>query len=147
MGWRIQITVTEKDFVFGLGNKGLASLIELWLSIVVACLPTIVPLFSKYLKPFALKIRGVPEKPTMRRQLKEAQHTIGSSGSRPSKKKHFSVLGAGSLLELEEGKSFSTAGTEEGLSSTTEENEFSMSNPHAIRVRHDVRVYDEAQRH
>ncbi|KAL9120138.1 MAG: hypothetical protein Q9187_003308 [Circinaria calcarea] len=149
MGWRIQITVaslTKADFVYGLGNIGVASHLELWLGIIIACLPTLVPLFSKYLKPFASKIRGVPKKPTVRRQLKEARHTIGSSGSRPFKKKQFSALGTGSLLELEEGKNFSIARTTNGLPPTSEENESWISDQHVITVQHDVQVYSEAQK-
>lgn len=112
MGWRIQMTaqsVTQTDLVHGLGNIDLVTLLEVWIGIIVACLPTLTPLYSRYLSSVVSRIS---RKRTKQRQLKEAQHTIGSNGSRIFNKKNFNRLNKeASLLELEEGKNFSNAET------------------------------------
>lgn len=103
MGWRIQVTVlavTQTDFVYGLGNIGLVAHLEVWLGMIIACLPTLPPLYSKYLSPVLSRITGLSGKSTEPRQLKEAQRSIGSSEPRNFSKKHFNRLDNDSLLEL-----------------------------------------------
>lgn len=54
MAWRIQATyVSEKnpDFVYSLATIGLISGLELWLGILVACMPTILPVIQTYVRP------------------------------------------------------------------------------------------------
>ena len=152
MGWRIQITVqatTEKDFVYGLGNIGLVTHLEVWLGIIVACLPTLTPLFSKYVGPMVSKISGGSSgKRSGQRQLREAQNTIGG-GSGGYSKKNYGRLDKDSLLdrELEEGKSFRKSEAVVGTHSvTSEEDDHWMHDPNAIGVRHDVQVYYQPQK-
>jgi hypothetical protein len=138
MGWRIAITVqsiTQTDFVYGLGNIGLVTHLEVWIGIIIACLPTLTPLFSKYIAPIASRISWLSGKSTGPRQLKEAKHTIGSARMRGFNKGDFKRLDKDSLLELEEGNNFTTA---EALN---EEGKHWVNHPSAISVRHDFQVY------
>ena len=142
MGWRIAITVesiTETDFVYGLGNIGLVTHLEVWIGITVACLPTLTPLFSKYIAPIVSRILWLSGKSAGQKQLKEAKHTIGSAESRGFHKRGFRRLDKYSLLELEDGKNFTTA---EALN---EEGELWTDHLSVINVRHDIQVYGEPQ--
>lgn len=147
MAWRIQVTVqsiTQTDFVHGLGKIGLVTHLELWLGIIVACLPTLAPLYSRYLSPVMSR---VSHKRTETRKLKEAEHTIGSDGSRHFRKKNFNRLDQdASLLELEEGKNYSSAEATMGSQVTGEGDVSWMSDTNVIGVRHDVQVYGEPQK-
>lgn len=54
MVWRLYFTVTTRhntDFTWDLFYVGLISLLELWLGIVAATIPTLAPLIKKYIKP------------------------------------------------------------------------------------------------
>ena len=149
MGWRVQITVqsiTETDFVYGLGNIGLVTHLEVWIGITVACLPTLTPLFSKYLAPILSRVTGNSGKSTGQRHLKEAQNTIGGGDSRGFNRKYFNRLDKESILEMEEGQNFSKVEATVGsFSGPEEEDEDWMNKPGAINVRHDVQVYGEPQ--
>ncbi|OLN85292.1 hypothetical protein CCHL11_04333 [Colletotrichum chlorophyti] len=59
MVWRLINTVTtigDPDFVWNLHDIGLVSLLELWIGIIIACLPTLGPLLKTYVKPAVSKI-------------------------------------------------------------------------------------------
>ncbi|KAK2049811.1 integral membrane protein [Colletotrichum somersetense] len=59
MIWRLVNTLTtigDPDFVFILHDIGLVSLLELWIGIIAACLPTLGPLFKTYVKPAVSKL-------------------------------------------------------------------------------------------
>ncbi|KDN63677.1 putative integral membrane protein [Colletotrichum sublineola] len=59
MIWRLYNTLTtigDPDFVFILHDIGLVSLLELWIGIIAACLPTLGPLFKTYVKPAVSKL-------------------------------------------------------------------------------------------
>ena len=146
MSWRIQVTVqsvTQTDFVHGLGKIGLVTHLEIWLGIIVACLPTLAPLYSRYLSPV---LSRASRKSSERRQLKEAKRTIGSEESKHFKRNTFNRLDQdGSLLELEEGKNFSSAKATVRSQITSKEEELWVNDPSAIGVRHDVQVYGEPQ--
>ena len=148
MGWRTQITVqsiTETDFVYRLGNIALVTYLEVWIGLIVACLPTLTPLFSRYLGPVLSRVQGHSGKRTGARQLKEAQHTIGSGDTREFSKEDFKRLDKDSLLELEEGKNFSKAEAMVTSTSANEEDEKWMSDPNAFKVRHGIQIYGEPQ--
>lgn len=54
MAWRIQATYAsthDPDFVYALATIGLISGLELWLGIIVACMPTIPPVIQAYVQP------------------------------------------------------------------------------------------------
>jgi hypothetical protein len=54
MAWRIQSTVVstkESDWNYGLYTTALQSHLELWLGIIAANLPTLAPLFARFIKP------------------------------------------------------------------------------------------------
>lgn len=54
MAWRIQATYVSEhdpDFVYSLATIGLISGLELWLGIIVACMPTIPPVLQTYVRP------------------------------------------------------------------------------------------------
>lgn len=148
MGWRVQITVqavTQADFVYGLGNIGLVTHLEIWLGIIIACLPTLAPLFSKYLKPVVSKARG-SKKSAERRHLKEAQNTIGGGNSGAFNKRNFVRLDKEqALLEMEEGGNFTKAEATVRSTSSVDDDERWTNHPNAIGVRHDIRVYGSPQ--
>ena len=142
MAWRIQITnnaLTQIDFVYGLGNIALVSFLELWVGIIIVCLPTLAPVFAKYVKPAMTKITG-SSKRSGPGQLKEAQNTIGGSSKR-GYRKNYGKLNKDSLVELEEGNHFSNAEAMGKSSSTIEEDEIWINKPNAIGVRHDVHIH------
>lgn len=59
MAWRIQVTLesaVQTDFVFGFSTVALISFLELWLGLIVACMPTLAPLSNKYIKPHVSRI-------------------------------------------------------------------------------------------
>ncbi|KAL2259509.1 hypothetical protein VTK26DRAFT_6799 [Humicola hyalothermophila] len=59
MGWRIDVTIESTkhpDFSHSLADIALISLLELWLGIIVACIPTLAPILKKYGKPALQKI-------------------------------------------------------------------------------------------
>ena len=145
MGWRVQLSVqsiTVTDFVYGLGNIGLVTHLECWIGITAACLPTLSPLYSKYFAPVLSRGSGHQGKGNGQRQLKEAKHTIGSGDKRGFNRKDFTLLSRDSLLQLEEGKNFSTAeASQTPISVNGEDESHWMNDLNAINVRHDVQVY------
>jgi hypothetical protein len=59
MGWRIDVTIEslkDPDFSYDLADIALISLLELWLGIIVACIPTLAPILKKYGKPALQKM-------------------------------------------------------------------------------------------
>ncbi|KAL7627702.1 hypothetical protein AAE478_001896 [Parahypoxylon ruwenzoriense] len=71
MCWRLVITAESArttDLFFYLPDIGLVSELELWLGIIVVCIPTMKPLVTKYLTPRILQLKSM---------------TTGSSRSRP----------------------------------------------------------------
>ncbi|KAE8364926.1 hypothetical protein BDV27DRAFT_127697 [Aspergillus caelatus] len=64
------------DFVYELGPISLTSFLELWLSIIVVSLPTLAPLFKRYVK---LLVSQRSRSTGGHVRLREAQHKIGST--------------------------------------------------------------------
>ncbi|RJE19067.1 hypothetical protein PHISCL_08592 [Aspergillus sclerotialis] len=78
MAWRLEITLdpeTNADFVYSLHIVGLVSFLELWLSMIVVSLPTMAPLYRRYIQPH-LSQGGSGQK-VNKPQI--AEHTIGSA--------------------------------------------------------------------
>jgi hypothetical protein len=48
----------QVDFAYVLTDIGLLSHLELWLGIIVACMPTLAPLLNRYIKPAISKVSG-----------------------------------------------------------------------------------------
>ena len=138
MGWRIQIAnQNEPDFVYSLGNIGLVTHLEIWIGLIVACLPTLTPLVSKYYR----KIPGMSKK-TPSRKLKEANHTIGSAEPRSWRsKKNFSRLDTENPLELEEGTYLKNEAVVRSSSASPDEDDDWRRGPQGINVRHDVQIF------
>lgn len=107
MSWRLWLQVrpiNKIDYTYAAGVIGLPTFLELWIGIIVACLPTLTPLFSKYIKPVVTSFRSSSYKSSGNsRKLKEAEHTIGGWGPRGMKKYNFDTLDDKSFLDLEEG--------------------------------------------
>ncbi|ORY67016.1 uncharacterized protein BCR38DRAFT_407036 [Pseudomassariella vexata] len=62
MCWRLEATVQSSknpDFTFTLANIGLISMLELWLGIICACIPTLTPLLKTYVNPALKKIVSI----------------------------------------------------------------------------------------
>ncbi|KAI0887875.1 uncharacterized protein GGS22DRAFT_185256 [Annulohypoxylon maeteangense] len=52
MCYRIEQTVhSDPDFMLGFARVGLLSDVEIWLGIIVACIPTLAPFFKKFIQP------------------------------------------------------------------------------------------------
>ncbi|RAL17617.1 uncharacterized protein BO97DRAFT_467140 [Aspergillus homomorphus CBS 101889] len=114
MAWRMAITLTpatQTDFVHGLYLVGLVSFMELWFSIIIVTLPTLAPLFRRYVEPLLRTFIGrFAEDHNLRRppaggghrRLREAQHTIGSEPSAVGKRRGSWELEDG-YLGLKEG--------------------------------------------
>lgn len=116
--------------------------------IIIACLPTLAPLFSKYLKPVVSKARG-SKKSTGQRHPMEAQNTFGGgndSRSFNAKRNWVRLDKEQALLELEEGGNFSKAEAMVRSTSSIEDEEAWTTQPNAIGVRGDIRVYGEPQK-
>jgi len=148
--WRIVITnksVTEADFVYGLALIALVSQLELWLGIIIACLPTMAPLFHKWIKPmFAFASSDKSKESGGRAPLELASHTIGSGGKARAFRKKNGALTLGTendtYYELEEGVNFSNA--EAITRSTSADNDSNKKlwskDPQTINVTYDVSV-------
>jgi hypothetical protein len=119
MAWRIQVTVlavSQTDFVYGLGNIGLAALLEVWLGIVAACIPVLTPLIVKIFGPAWAKVShtsGYAGKSSGQR-YKVSHGTIGSAKNRRYERDSYLELGEGRHLNRSEiTKSSSVADEEE----------------------------------
>ncbi|RAH45378.1 uncharacterized protein BO95DRAFT_464180 [Aspergillus brunneoviolaceus CBS 621.78] len=83
MALRLRITLdptTNLDFVYGLYPVALVSFLELWLSMIIVCLPVLAPLYRRYIEPYLYCILGSSgnaEAP-LEAPLREGQHTFGS---------------------------------------------------------------------
>lgn len=97
MAWRLQFTITiihDTDFAFDLYNIGLISLLELWLGVIAACIPTLGPLRKAYVKPVITKLT--------RRSDRNTHGHSATAGSKVNgkvakySKKHYSRIEDGS---------------------------------------------------
>lgn len=80
MAWRLEITLdpaTNADFIYSLHIVGLVSFLELWLSMIVVSLPTMAPLYRRYIQPHIRQ--GSSGQEANKPQI--AEHTIGSGPS------------------------------------------------------------------
>jgi hypothetical protein len=138
MAWRIQVTVlavSQADFVFGLGNIGLAALLEVWLGIIVACIPVLTPLIVKFLGPAWAKVAQPP------------RHTGDNSGQRHrvshgtigSAKTKFGRYERDSYLELGEGRHLNRSEVMKSSSVADDDEEWS-SDGRGINVKKVVQV-------
>ena len=61
MCWRLQATtesLKDPDFTYHFYDIGLISCLELWLGVIVNCMPTLGPLPHAYIKPIISKLRS-----------------------------------------------------------------------------------------
>lgn len=151
MAWRVQITVSSvahaSDSVYGIGKIALVSHLELWLGIIVVCIPTLAPLLGRYIKPLLSKLTGSSGKPA-NGQLREAQNTIGggSGGSKSGSKKKSRGSDKDSYIELGDTSQLTTVqATGSASSSAAEEDELGLSESGVIGVRHDVYIHNVSQ--
>ncbi|KAF5865080.1 hypothetical protein ETB97_005321 [Aspergillus alliaceus] len=136
MIWRLLITLdpaTQMDFVHGLGRIALASFLELWLSIIIITLPTLAPLFRRYIEPLLSRQRSTGE-----RHLREARHTIGST---PRQRRGKDVLDStqDSTVELKGCGYTAKVGATHG-SNDDDVGLVQNMQPNAIQIRHDISV-------
>jgi hypothetical protein len=62
MAWRLAATkraMDNPDLSYWQTDIALISLLELWLGIIVACIPTLAPLAKTYIKPAVSKLRSL----------------------------------------------------------------------------------------
>lgn len=92
MAWRLQFTIAtlhDTDFVFNLYDIGLISLLELWLGVIAACIPTLGPLLKSYVKPALTKLTSPSDRAT-RSQSGNASKVDSKTGLHS--KKHYSQI-------------------------------------------------------
>ncbi|KAK4160557.1 hypothetical protein QBC43DRAFT_112196 [Cladorrhinum sp. PSN259] len=60
MIWRIHDLITQKegDFVHNMPTLALTTTLELWICIIIACIPTMGPVLKTYIKPIVTKMTG-----------------------------------------------------------------------------------------
>ncbi|KAF7531607.1 hypothetical protein G7054_g8692 [Neopestalotiopsis clavispora] len=95
MIWRIVDLVTKKDedFVKNTPILALTTTLELWLCIIIACIPTLAPLFKTYISPMLSKMTGSqPSKNSGRRPMV----TFGRSGA-SDRKRYANISGSQDL--------------------------------------------------
>lgn len=108
MAWRLQFTIStlnDTDFVFNLFDIGLISLLELWLGIIAACIPTLGPLLKTYVKPVITRLTELSDGNNIRLQSATAGSKADSRSTLYTKKQY-------SQIEEESSKSFHTNGAE-----------------------------------
>ncbi|KAF6811047.1 integral membrane protein [Colletotrichum sojae] len=98
MIWRLVntvVTIGDLDFVYNLHDIGLISLLELWIGVAIACLPTLGPLLKTYVKPAVSKIGSKLTNPSTDRGAKiHLQNMSGShQGSRLNTRRTYDKLG------------------------------------------------------
>ena len=155
MGWRVQLAtdpVTDSDVSYGTGRIALLSNLEVWLGIIIACLPNFTPLFTKYGTVLSDKLGSTPRRGIEEATPKEASQTIGGGKTRAYGRKKFGRLDSDSLLELEEGLHPSLAASllETTLSTPARvihaSNDKHLRDLRNIEVRHEVQVMSRLQR-
>jgi len=60
MVWRIYdlVTTAGEDFVSNIPILALSTTLELWLCIIIACIPTLAPVFKTYFSPILTRLSG-----------------------------------------------------------------------------------------
>ncbi|KAL6861929.1 hypothetical protein J3F83DRAFT_746202 [Trichoderma novae-zelandiae] len=99
MAWRLQFTIStvnDTDFVYNLFDIGLISMLELWLGIIAACIPTLGPLLKTYVKPVITRLTELSDGNNIR--LKSAATAGSKADSRSTlyAKKQYSQIEDGS---------------------------------------------------
>lgn len=103
MIWRLHFTVTtrnDKDFVWNLYNVGLISFLELWLGIIVACIPTLAPLLKTYVKPAITKMTQRSTRSNARTGKDSLGSTADSRIAKPISSRQYSQLDEASKSHL-----------------------------------------------
>lgn len=115
MAWRNYLQVqpiNKTDYVYAAGLIGLPNFLELWLGIIVACLPTLTPLYTKYLKPAYSTMRGnsyQSESESGGRGSsgqREVRRTFSSYVPRGQRKPKYDYWDEVSYLDMEESKTY-----------------------------------------
>ncbi|KAI3554723.1 hypothetical protein CaCOL14_000168 [Colletotrichum acutatum] len=108
MIWRLVNTVTtigDLDFVYNLHDIGLVSLLELWIGIIIACLPTLGPLFKTYVKPAVSKFGSKLTNPSTDKggqiNLKDLTSSSGGHSIRHPRRTYDKLGDNTSVVDLE----------------------------------------------
>lgn len=108
MIWRLVNTITtigDTDFVYNLQEIGLISLLELWIGVIIACLPTLGPLLKTYVKPAVAKIGSKLSNPSTDRGTINLKDLSSAQSSRHGTRRNYDKLGDNvSLADLERAK-------------------------------------------
>ncbi|OHE90562.1 integral membrane protein [Colletotrichum orchidophilum] len=107
MIWRLINTITtigDVDFVYNLHDIGLVSLLELWIGIIIACLPTLGPLFKTYIKPAVAKFGSKLTNPSTDKgqiNLKDLTNSSGGNSARHPRRTYDKLGDNTSVVDLE----------------------------------------------
>ena len=113
MIWRVWLQgqpEVHEDYVYSAGLIGFPGLLEIYLGIIVACLPTVTPVYAQYIKPFMRSIRKSSDKSKGTSEPWKGQlQTIGSWKARKNPKTDFELVDSASFLDLEEARLYANA--------------------------------------
>lgn len=93
--WRLINTIKtryDKDFIWNLYVLGLIGFLELWLGIIVACIPTLAPLFNHYVKPKISRVTGNSSTGDRIDANRRDVRTIGASSASRNRNRVYSQL-------------------------------------------------------
>ncbi|KAL9043681.1 MAG: hypothetical protein Q9214_003138 [Letrouitia sp. 1 TL-2023] len=168
MIWRVWLQgqpIVHEDYVYAAGLIGFPGFLEIYLGIVVACLPTLTPIFKLYIKPFVSSIRKSSDKSKSKSASEgwrgQLPQTIGSwgKGNKPPRNE-FDSIDSTSNVDLEDAKWDSNVETNyrgplptvpsvplksASHISTTPESPL-VGNAQSIGVRNDFKVRSESRR-
>lgn len=88
MIWRIHDLVSSRDdpigdFIAGMPTLALSTMLELWLCIIIACIPTLAPILKTYITPQVTKIFPSRSSSGGRSNNLRSVLTFGRMGGRP----------------------------------------------------------------
>lgn len=138
MCWRFDATkksVDEPDASYWQTDIALIALLELWLGLIVACIPTLAPLLKTYIKPLITKIKSSgasrSKEPAGKTALKDLSNR---SDQAIALRRH----AAGGSLSTTGDVSSDLTFTTECNATTPRDLEDYHPRPYAIHVQHDI---------
>jgi hypothetical protein len=144
MAWRVNITAKASrttDFYLYLPEIGLLSQLELWLGLIVVCMPTLGPLIQRYLKPMLVSTKDATV-----RFICRPTTTNPSNTTHTHRQKYVDIERDAERernyenLELPERASYTLTTCSHDALSRTKDAQLKPGDPGGIYVRHDIDI-------
>lgn len=99
MIWRIYdlVTTAEQDFVYNMPTLALTTTLELWLCIIIGCIPTLAPIFRTYISPLVTKLSS-SRKSTGPRSTPRNIVTFGGGRRGPRQSSYSNIMGSEEVI-------------------------------------------------